>query len=394
MPGTKEAPLAWYRTIRTKLENGGWTVSKLDQNLFYYRRNGRLLAAMPIHVDDAKGYVVPGYAAEPEEWLRATFKIGEFELLTGRNKDFLGVTRHHTDDDVEYEQDSYVTKVLKQVELTKKRSNARDSKLMPHEVESFRKTLGQLSWLTLNTAPELAYETSAAAGKSHQPDGPSIDDVLRLNRAVKQIKAKPGRIRMRRLRRDLPIQVRVICDGGEGEMNEEEWTRGQMGYGIGLGHEGDATFVPIQIKSSKAKRVTHSSFDIETITAVAALDAGLFTKFLIEEWYNGVRASRGAMLRGELKQTKKKEKVTCGMYTDCNSLVTHLESHKAPKGMSKRRVYDLADMRQALDEKDLDYIQHIEGKLNPMDCLTKRRCRCLQTQAILQSVLRDGRWST
>ena len=82
----------------------------------------------------------------------------------------------------------------------------------------------------------------------------------------------------------------------------------------------------------------------------------------------------------------------CRLFTDCESLVSHLRSQKASKGMSKRRIFDLADIREALQMKDLDSVEHIDGKTNPTDCLTKRRTRCLQTMGILQSVLRDGAW--
>jgi hypothetical protein len=191
------------------------------------------------------------------------------------------------------------------------------------------------------------------------------------------------------------------------------WEKAHSGYMIGIGTPKSNEFVPIIVRSSKAKRVTHSSFDVETVTAIAALDALLWVKFSVLEWFHGIEPSRGDRVLGVARRTGSSGRsgttsstaqpartatsvpapptVSSELLTDCNSLVTACTSVGAiPKGTQKRRVFDLADIRECLSIGDLDLISHIDGKTNPLDALTKKSNRCAVTRQILQKVFSTG----
>ena len=384
-------------TLAGTLTDAGWSQSKLDPNLFYWRdQDGGVIATLPIHVDDSKGRCRREYLSEVRTQLCELFNIGEFEVLeAGMSKDFLGQTVTELEDGVKYDQSKYVNEILGEVPVSKARGKQRDAICTSEELSQFRTTLGQTSWTVINTRPEYAYESSAGASSVNEL---KIDNINRLNKVVRCLKTNEGWIFMPKLSSKVGVKVVAICDGGEGESDPDVYTKGQSGYLVGIAENNGPGVVGkicpvVPGRSTKCKRVTHASFDVETITAVTALDGAMAIGLLIEEWYQGPEDSRRQRLLNGLEGVDQSRwQVPIELYSDCKSLIQNVENLKIDTRMTKRRKTDIADLKEAKQCGELAALVHIDGKYNPLDCATKKRVRCLNSIEILRKLLRTGWW--
>ena len=116
--------------------------------------------------------------------------------------------------------------------------------------------------------------------------------------------------------------------------------------------------------SKTLKRITNSTLSAETVTFVAGFDRAFALRDLI-------KTILGAC---ELH-----------MYTDCGSLVTHLDAHsmmKHPPDTGNKRIQiDLAMLQQAVSEGEIDSVRHIGTDLNYANDLTKKVSKSILEEA-------------
>jgi hypothetical protein len=237
-----------------------------------------------------------------------------------------------------------------------------------------------------------------------------VGDILRLNKLVRHLKDERHkfRVKLRRLKGEGRVKVVVITDAGEGEQHPEDWTRAQAGRLVGLMEEGDdeCRFSVAEWKSTKCVRVTHSSFDGETVAAVQAVDAGLAVALLVEEFEHGVLRSRKqrmydqlqgrsvtrAKVQVEMCTPGKKLDTQCELYGDAQSLIDKVHSRRLDVKLAKRRKQDVSDLKECVELEELKRLKKVDGKRNCVDALTKGRARTKVTMECLVDVLSTGRY--
>ena len=394
VPGTKSAPRGWFDTVARKLWESGWVQSKLDPCLFYWRSEGQdaadfgeLLAYLPLHVDDSLGRVVHGLSGELEQSLKQVFDLGEFEWIDdGMKVTFCGVTQTELPDCVESEQLAYVDS-MQQAPLDKQRSKRREAEATPDEVSSFRTVQGQSIWCTTNTRPECSYETSVGASSVNRL---KIGDIVRANKLVRHLHQTPQVLRRPRLPPG-NVKVVVVTDAGEGEQNRDDFCRAQGGKCVGLMLDTPSPepgwMWLVEVRSGKLARVTHNSFDAESIIGVEGLDAGMAVAKLVEEFKYGPTPT---MRDRAMASLPPRPRVKVELQTDSNSLVTHVASIRMDPRLAKRRRQDVADVKEAIALGDIYPLVFIRGLWNIMDPLTKCRSRTKLTMQELIKVLTTG----
>ena len=403
VPGTKKAPQRWWLTFKSWALSLGMVQSKVDPCLLWIPAelagrsddaeiDGAYAGYLACHVDDFKGRATASVVKWLKEQLHQRFEVSVW-LEDPPETDFLGERWTETDDATFIDQDAYLDEKLKEVPMKHGRWKKKAEKATDEELSDFRSSLGGLSWVSTRTAGDIMYETSHAASKVNHL---TVADLSRLNKVVRFVRRKEQRYKVR-----LPVldssRFKVVCivDAGEGEADPEVWTRAQGGYIIGLqdsslsaGEPGH--FSTIAWRSGTLKRVTHSSWDAETIAAVEALDAALMVAMMVEEGLSGVRGSVRDRLESWLEegQAPARETVKVEMHTDSKSLTTRVES-MSMTNLSKRRKADVADLRECVDRGELTLV-HIAGKQNPADCLTKHRSRTKFTSQRFVELVKTG----
>ena len=410
VPGTKGAPRAWWSTLMGHLVEIGCLRSKNDPCLVFIPTWGTEEKVRgdtspwdgyaAIHIDDMMGRATrPAIAWLEQALLTAGFPVKLQIVEVGESFEYVGERCQELSDGFLIDQFQYCDQKLEEVKLGNNRWKRRDAECTDEEVSSFRTGLGSASWVTGRTRPEVQYETSAGATAVNAL---RIRDVLRLNKAIRVLKDPRWRYALRVPKIDISNGVRLvgIADCGEGEQRPGSWEKCQGGRCVGLmsmapvGTEG--SFAPLWINSGKLSRVTHSSFDGETINVIETVDMALAIESLLEEVEYGVQPGRRTRIEGMRDGVGEcgpvaRAPIPIEMHTDSKSLVDRVGSRKLDAGMSKRRKQDVADLQELTFEGQMrDPLFHCSGTAIPMDPLTKPANLAKKTSLQLRMLLEEG----
>ena len=237
VPGTKQAPKAWYDKLKGVLETCSNCVkSKLDPCLFWFVWEDRRIGYVAIHVDDVKGRIIPKYM----EWLRSMIceqcglPVGLWTVLElGVAVEFCGERETEHEDRLTWDQEPYIEKKLEEIAISPQRAKKKDADATEEERSEFRRGLGQLGWVTSQTRPDKQYETSYAAG---QVNHLKVKHLIRLQKAIKHVKHDANRWTWTAPAIKGKIKLVGIVDAGEGENSDGgiSWERAQAGMVVGF----------------------------------------------------------------------------------------------------------------------------------------------------------------
>ena len=399
VPGTKMAPRAWYETLIDALLGLGFVRSRIDPCLLQFRHGGECVITLPIHVDDARGRCHPEWASWLENTLNTNFSIGCFVWTDTKKEGVVFTGRRYIDQDdgsVRRHMHEYLDQKVELLPLEKEQWKRRQDSATVPEVSQFRSVLGKTAWYTQHHAQEFLYETSRLQGRVSSLE---VQDLFDANKLVRSLTAKDCRYEhcLPKLRgSDEDLRITVVCDGGNGSQDAEDDKKAQSGYFIALTSAVGSECGVVYVRSGRAKRVTHDSFDIETITGVEAVDAGLACAALVEEFLAGPMPSmKTRALVGWLQSEEglQRPKVPLRVYTDCNSLTVNVRAPKTVRKLSRRRAVDVADLRECVSLGDIELLESINGPTNPTDCLTKVLAKTHQTRVTLREIFATGHYA-
>ena len=370
VPGTKGAPLGWFRTLRRVLaKEFEMKASKVDPCVFYSFKGSEYIGYVATHVDDVHGGGTEDWLMAFEACLRKHVKIGTFDrtgLDHERDYDFVGLHWAEREEGLYLDQNMYIERVLVEVELEPERKKQKDDEATSEELEDFRSVLGKALWLT-KTRPETCRDLSEAASMVTRL---TVKDINKLNKVVRRIKNSPER-KLFLKRPPLLTSLSVTCIA-DAALSSHEGERTQGGRCVGLTWGSGCDFAPVEWKSGKIRRVASSSFDAETLENLETIDAGLTIGMILEETRRGPRPSM--VLRKWLAQEESGWKhipTQVHLLTDSNGFVTKVRNVKDDIQISRRRKVDIADVKELVA---MDYLcppMHVPGDLNPLDILTK-----------------------
>ena len=401
VPGTNQAPRAWYDSISVWLLGEGFIKSRLDPALFYYpaspdsESDCLWSGYVPLHVDDAKGRGT----AEFLEWFRGRvdknfggdWKIGEFSILENEKPtDFCGKQNM----DVTGADGNTVGMRINQTKYVEKKLVHTDVHLAGDELlSSFRTSLGTSMWATVNSQFQEAYSVALGAQKTSKL---TLDDAVQMNKAITRIKDDPLTMHIPVLEKRFPIKIVGICDAGMSD--QSTWEGGQEGRIVGLSEEGSSEIrsgtklAVCHVKSGKFRRITSGSFAGESVAAHSTQGVMLKLRNLVEEFQYGVRLSYAERMWDEQANgisADTRHAIRLELYTDSKGVATCVHGAFNRSGIEGRRIEDLLDLRESIEFDNLNVI-HIHGKSNPTDALTKCHTKCTVTKPLLRKLLETG----
>jgi hypothetical protein len=348
---------------------------------------------LPVHVDDARGRVRPDWKDWVYDLLVTEFAIGEFTWCDfGFDAMFTGTRYRETDDGLMYHQREYVAEKIEELELQKDSYRNKLATASTEQLAEFRTGLGKCAWTTHNWRYEFLAETCRLQGCVSDLH---VGDLCSLNKLIRQMKHSGESCFIPRLSETGDVFVQVIVDGGGGDQATSDFKKGQSGILIGIGVVGCDELAVVHVGSKRARRVTHDSFDVETVTAVDGLDAGLCVAGLVEEFYSRplpdlkTRVLQRQITPGDDGSAWPRQRVMVVLDTDCMSLVANVKAPKVVRRLSKRRPIDVSDMRECVRLNELS-VRAIEGATNPLDAATKSLDKTTRTRQILCELLSTG----
>ena len=194
--GLKQAAHVWNQTIHNVLEQMEFTQSTADKCLYIKQKDGKIVYLL-IHVDDILA------ASNSEQALEATRqRLGNhFELKNlGGASQYLGIDIERIDNEIFISQTPYIDSIVKEAGLSAAKESAFPLDVGYFKVEQtatpdqlrllennheYRKLIGMLLYIVVNTRPDIAASIAILSKKVEQPRNIDMNELKRVIRYLK-----------------------------------------------------------------------------------------------------------------------------------------------------------------------------------------------------------------
>ena len=363
--GLADAPLEWYKTVASNLNQLGLLKSSFDQSLFLkFNNNNKLEGFIVIHVDDFLYSGTADFHKNVIAELTRKFIIGS---RSEKSFEYLGSRISQDDVDVVVDQDSYL-KVLRQ-SLEEEDVDFNDVDV---DLENYsRKMLGKLQWLAVASRPDMLCKISILLQNNSANIG-SKPVAFAVKKLFRQVFAHDSFIRFSPLAGpliDVSSVTPILFVFADSSWHNLKNGKSQQGHLIGLGilrsplsvddeNPVDVAFDVLNIftwSSRKSQRVCRSSLTAELSAACDAIErAKIFLK-IVED----------------LRLFKK---VRFVLFSDAKNVISRLDNNNNNIKLLKDKtaVLNYAYLREAREMDELEIV-FVKSQNQLADVLTKER---------------------
>eukprot|EP00435_Cladocopium_sp_Y103_P025163 s1174_g6.t1 len=322
--GQNDAPAAWHKTFDEALREEKWQPSCFDPCLYTLRNEqNELIGILGIHVDDcALGGHGPQFEASVAA-LRRRFTFRKWRTSCG---EFCGAMYSQEKDGTIHMSMQSFTDKLKPASISKGASS--EAALTDQQVRVLRAINGSLNWLSSQSRPDLAAQTSFSQQSFPNPK-------------IRHLRNANNIIRRARQHRDLGLSFKpidldslmIVCHSDAAFANRGDHT--QAGFMISFSQKGlndgqVATWNPAAWRSYRLSRAVSSTLSAESQAMSTASGTVEWLALMMHEIQHGPFDLRDA--RSLLKQHQPM------LITDCKSLYDHLHSPSSPTAIEDRRT--------------------------------------------------------
>lgn len=358
--GQNDAPVAWYRTFDQVAVSLGWQRSKFDSCLYYLRdprQGNKLCGIMGVHVDDTavggEGKMFElAIKALKERFPYRKWRVGEGEFCGAYYK------QCPTTGEISMNQSTFADN-LKPANITR---GTPDTKMLNEsQVRTLRAINGSLNWLSSQSPPDLAAQTSLSQQAFPRPTIRHLRNANNIIRRAKQhkdlsITYKP-----------IPMdKLTICCHSDAAWANVGDHT--QAGYILAFTHQDlqqglETCWNPVAWKGYRLPRAASSTLAAESQAMATATGTAEWLSLLLCEAIDGPFELRKAR---EVLQHRRPI-----IATDCKSLFDHLISPSSPTSIEDRRTsIDVVIIRESLRNTQ-GYIRWLPTNRMIADGLTK-----------------------
>ena len=332
--GLKDAAKAWYTKVVKTIEELGGMRSRLEPNIFYWKRGENLNGMLCTHVDDFCYGGTESFLEETIGRLREKLQVGEQE---SKKFKYIGVNVEQKEDRICVNQWRYVSSITEPEANRFRGTRALKAK----ELTEYRSVVGQLNWVSLHTMPEIAYSVSDLSKAFKEG---TTEDMRKLIKTVRRVKGIMGGVTLAELE-ERKLYWEAYADASFGNIEDGHT---QLGYIISL-TDGEKR-CPIWWKSRKARRVAKSTIEAEALSVGEVIEGVIYFNKLWEEIVGG-------------------RKLEAVVKTDSRTLMTAIKSSTGVS--SKRLKIDMAAIKETIEAGEIKEVQWVQGKQQIADVLTK-----------------------
>ena len=355
--GLCDASRVWYLRVAEELKKLCVAVSRYDKSLFLWKQNGSIEGMMCVHVDDFLWCGSESFKRTVISKLKTIFEISKEKSAVFK---YLGIDLIQNETGVIINPTSYANSVQPIVLPFEK--NLEGSTGVSSETKtSFRGLVGQLSWVSITSRPDMSYDSCVLSTVQSKP---TIKNVKEANKASRELKNNDYSIIYPPL--DInSFKIAVFCDASFNNLNDG----GSQGGNIIFLYDKNKNSAPITWCSRKVKRVVRSTLAAETLAAVDALDSAFLVSKLLSEFL------------GE------KENREIDLFTDNKSLYDSVNTSNLVS--DKRLRVDISAVREMVVEDRVNF-KWISGKIQLADVLTKKGASKSRLIDVLKCGAMDG----
>eukprot|EP00435_Cladocopium_sp_Y103_P050118 s180_g15.t1 len=286
--GQNDAPAAWYKVFDTEVIKAGFERSKFDNCLYWMRENGKLTGALGAHVDDtATGGMGPKYL-KALEYLKTRFPYRKWRTQEG---EFCGSHyRQEVSTGVIHMSQRPFAEALKPAYLPNSRKQNRSAQLDPKEISVLRGINGSLGWLSSQSRPDLAAQTSLS---QQCFPSPTVHHLIEANNVIHRAKQFAE---MEITFQAIPVEQLKLCVHSDAAFaNVGDHTQGGFVIGfstVDLDNGLETSWTPAVWRSFKLSRAVGSTLAAEAQAMVAATGTLEWMALLLAEAIDGISEVR------------------------------------------------------------------------------------------------------
>ena len=343
--GLCDASKAWYDRVCKVLIKLGVTQCLADKAIFFWYTDNKLGGIIALYVDDFLYAGSQHFIDSIIKKLMTIFKIGS----TGSGSfTYVGYRLNTYQDGITLDQEQYINSI-KDVYLSKKRKIDKTCILTKKELAAFRTLVGQLSWVSTHTRPDIAFEVCELGAKVPIA---TISDLISLNHLVKRIQTTHVNLYFPNMDSSNEYIIKCFTDASYRSLPLEG---SQAGFIIFIETPDGRKRCPILWQSKKIDRVVDSSLAAEAIALHEGAKMAEYIKTVINIIVPDI-----------------KTKITC--ITDSKNLESALKSTKQLQNRHLRT--QLLGVIWMLENKVIDNLEWVTSEYQLADILTKKgKCR-------------------
>ena len=350
--GLADAPRVWFLRLREEILRLGAKESSLDNGVFYWFVNGRLEGIMACFVDDQLWGGSSSFAQNVIEKLRTTFEISHEHESAFK---YVGIELIQDDDfSIRVNQKNYINSIVP-IDVDSIRRKQKDEELNSDERRKYRGLIGQLSWVSGMSRPDIAF---AVCQLSTLLQNATVKDILRANKVVKYLKGNQLDIKIPTMENLEALKIVSYSDASWANL---PCGGSQGGFVIFIVNSESLATCPIMWRSNKIKRVVRSTIAAETLAFLDGSERAVVLAQAVGEIY-GIR------------------KVPITGITDNKSLYD--SAHTTKTLTDPRLKVDMAIVRQMVEREEVQ-IRWVQKEEQLADCLTKQGASAHKIQQAL-----------
>ena len=276
--GQNDAPAAWHKAFDTAACEFGWERSLFDACLYFLRDDsGRLCGVMGVHVDDT----ALGRFEKTVKDLRTRFPYRKWRIQSG---EFCGAfySQDPKTKEISMSQQTFAESI-RPAHIAKGTDN--EQPLLDSQIRVLRAINGSLNWISSQSRPDVAVQTSLSQQVFPNPKIKHLRDV---NNAVRRTKQrKDVRIQFKAIQ---PNRLRLCCHSDAAFANVGTHT--QAGYiaafvdqGLDVGEI--SPWTPSTWKSYKLPRAVSSTLAGESQALATASGTVEWASLILSEALDG-----------------------------------------------------------------------------------------------------------
>ena len=338
--GLCDAARAWYKRVKTELNNLSVQMCTLDNSLFIWKRNGKLEGLICIYVDDFLWTGSISFYNCVIQKLKTKFLIGS---AASKSFTYIGLQIRSYDNGITVDQIQYASS-LTPISISQDRALQKTSQLIDSEKRSYRALVGQLNWIATHTRPDIAFDTCEL---SVSFPNATMADLLKLNKLVDRVKREPLSLFFPRLQFLSDSTLECYTDAAFANLPNA----GSQGAFIVFMTDEKGKRCPIFWQTRKLKRVVKSTLAAETMALLEGAEASIY-------------------ILGILKQLLSKNTIKMQCMTDNKSLYEALLSSKQVE--DKRLRIDISVLDDLLGRSEIEKVLWVSGANQLADALTKK----------------------
>ena len=146
----------WYLTVKEQIESNGIVKCPYD-DAFFSNNDVELQGLMAIHVDD---FIYAGSEHFEDIIVNNVLHNVDVKTMDATDFTYLGLeVKQLEDKSITVSQNKYIQRELHEIPISLKRKGQKNHALSPTEYKQYRSVCGQLLWLSVQTRPDISFDT-------------------------------------------------------------------------------------------------------------------------------------------------------------------------------------------------------------------------------------------